>query len=538
MVGVMKKPIAYFTMEIAIDDTIPSYSGGLGVLAGDIMMSFERLGIPCICVTLFYGKGYASEGNNNTIFDPSMKGLLKLKTDANVEIGNESYRLNAWQYRLGRHTEVLFIRAESDNNSLQYLSDFLYDPNESVRLKQEIVLGVGGVRVLKALGYSPSIYHMNESHSAFLLVELLRDMKEEEVAERCVMTTHTPIPAAHERFSLAKVQEEFQRYDWIDWKRYGKDDSINMSLFAASHCRAVNAVSMKHKYVSKAIFPEKELLHITNGINHLRWAHPAWCQVFDRYLPGWRDEPSLLRRALIIPNDVVKSAHSAAKEEMLVYIKEKTGIQLDANKITLGIARRVTGYKRNNLILKDVEMLKSIASGGMQLIFAGKAHVNDESAKSMIKDIKSKASTSNNLAIVFLDDYRLEIARLLVSGCDVWLNTPKPPLEASGTSGMKAALNGVLNMSVWDGWWLEGGIEGVNGWGIGERKDWEDLSSSDDETDYRDMVSKLSNVVIPLFYNDENRWINMMKSSIASIPPYFNTDRVAKEYIAKMYFTL
>jgi len=223
---------------------------------------------------------------------------------------------------------------------------------------------------------------------------------------------------------------------------------------------------------------------------------------------------------------------------MLVYIKEKTGIQLDANKITIGIARRVTGYKRNNLILKDVEMLKSIASGGMQLIFAGKAHVNDESAKSMINDIKSKASTSNNLAIVFLDDYRLEIARLLVSGCDVWLNTPKPPLEASGTSGMKAALNGVLNMSVWDGWWLEGGIEGVNGWGIGERKDWEDLSSSDDEIDYRDMVSKLSNVVIPLFYNDENRWINMMKSSIASIPPYFNTDRVAKEYIAKMYFTL
>ncbi|MEM3684867.1 MAG: alpha-glucan family phosphorylase [Conexivisphaerales archaeon] len=535
-----KRRIAYFTMEIAIDDSIPSYSGGLGVLAGDLMLSFERLAIPCVCITLLYGRGYASHDNNNDVFDPSKTGMSNLQVNANLEIGSDTLSLSAWSYKVGRYVDILFIKADSNDPNFAHLTDFLYDPSEYIRLRQEMMLGIGGVRILKALGYSPAVYHMNESHSAFLVVELLKDMNEKEVLDRCVMTTHTPISAAHERYSIASLKEAFQKYDWMDWNKFSDGKEINMSLFAARHCRAVNAVSMKHKYVSRDLFPGQKLLHITNGINHLRWVHAAWCEVFDSYLSGWRDEPSLLRQAFNIPSEAVIKAHAAAKDQLLNYVMSRTGIQLDKGMITIAIARRMTGYKRNNLILRDVDRLENIASevGGMQLLFAGKAHANDESGRAVLDDIKAKASGKGNLRIVFLDNYGLDAAKLLTAGSDVWLNTPKAPLEASGTSGMKAALNGVLNLSVWDGWWLEGGIEGVNGWGIGERKDWQDLSSSDDETDYNALIAKLSNAVLPAFYKDEQRWLNMMKSSIATVAPYFNTDRVVKEYVSKMYTNL
>ncbi len=550
--------IAYFVMEVGIDDKIPTYSGGLGVLAGDTLYSYADLGIPAVCVTLLYKRGYTlqkiTHHGMQLDFDHfwDYKKILKpLNVEVDVWFGEKKQKVRAWEYTVrGKwDIKVLFLDADLPDNDeeIRKLNSKLYPDDTLQRLRQEMLLGIGGYRILKALGYNISVYHKNESHSAFLIVELLREFGNKEKAKNsCVFTTHTPVAAGHERFPIDMVREELKMYDHMDWDE--EDGSVNLSAVALEYSCKVNAVSYKHMFVSKKILEEvakskgpHEIDYVTNGVYHRRWIHDELKEVFNEYIPGWDENPLLLYQVYQIPSEVLFEKHLRVKSELVNYINKNTGSGFADDVLTIGIVRRVTPYKRNDLILRDLERLIYIAEhfGDVQLVFAGKAHPNDFGGKDMIRNIIEKKSIAKErtkrLKIAFLEDYSIELAKLLVSGCDVWLNNPKRPYEACGTSGMKAGMNGVLNFSTWDGWWLEGGIEGVNGWGIGKKPTWADMSESNDDEDLEDMYGKLSYVILPMYYMSKDRWVSMIKSSIATIGSNFNTYRMVSEYISKIY---
>jgi len=540
-------------MEIGVDSRIPTYSGGMGVLAGDMAYSFADLGIPVTFVTLLSRNGYNSQKIDaavGQIDSPQPwdweKLLIPTQAKAAVEIGERAQTVGAWEYKItGKsETSVLFLNTDYPENDAEVrdAGDRLYGGEPYHRLIQDIVLGIGGYRVLKAMGRDVSIYHLNESHAAFAAIELLRETGSvEETRRKCVFTTHTPIAAGNDVFPLAAVESALWKYGWVNWKEESNDGAINLSRLATRYSSVTNAVSLKHSFVSEKVMGHNHITYVTNGVYHRRWVHPEVKKVLSNYIPGWEESPSLLVRAVRIPSETLAQAHVAAKRDLVALVNGSGGAQFQEGPITITMAKRITGYKRNGMILGDSARLQRMAEsiGAVQIVIAGKTHPRDNVAKGMLADILRKADglnrTTTKVKVAVLENYDIEMAKVLVGGSDVWLNNPRRPLEACGTSGMKAAMNGVLNLSTNDGWWLEGGIEGVNGWGIGKRNEWADLSESREGEDEEDLYSKLTSMVLPTYYRDPEMWREMQKRSIATVGPLFNSYKMVEDYVAKVY---
>jgi glycogen phosphorylase len=544
---------AVFVMEIGLDNRFPTYSGGLGILAGDMAYSFSDLGIPAAFVTLMSRNGY-----NSQKLDPAsgqldspqpwnwQEYLAKSGVKVEVEIGSGTAKVGSWEYRIKGRSEtlVLFLDTGFPENppEVREATDRLYGGGPNVRLIQDMILGVGGYRVLKALGIDVQTYHLNESHAGFATVELVHDLGDSgEARRRCVFTTHTPIPAGNDAFPLNAVKEAFKRHPAFDWDAESTDGTVSLSKLASKYSGVTNAVSLKHRFVSNGVLGHGKIAYVTNGVYHRRWVHPEVKVVFDRYLPGWEDSPSLLARAAAIPSADLDGAHRSVKEALVREVNGRSGAGFTAAGIVITVAKRFTSYKRNGMILSDPERLSRIASqmGEVQVILAGKAHPMDGPAKGMLQDAIQKAirlkGYGGRVRVAVLENYDIELAKLLVAGSDVWLNNPRRPLEACGTSGMKAGMNGVLNLSVYDGWWLEAGVDGVNGWGIGRRTEWSDISGPADGEDENDLYRKLSEDVLPLYYGHRDRWMEMAKSSIATAGGHFNSYRMTEDYVTKVY---
>ncbi|RJS84243.1 alpha-glucan family phosphorylase [Candidatus Bathyarchaeota archaeon] len=546
--------IAYFSMEIGIKSEIPTYSGGLGVLAGDTIRSSADLRIPMIAVTLVSRKGYLKQrimedGEQLEYpdeWDPS-EYIICLPQMVEVPIEGRRVKVRAWLYEYqsvtGGVVPILFLDTDVDGNSPEdrCITDYLYGGDERYRLKQEIVLGIGGVRMLEALNIKVAKYHMNEGHSSLLTLELLRKngMNQDEVKNLCIFTTHTPVEAAFDKFPYKLIQEvlgeDFLPLETL--KKYGGQEWLNMTLLALNLSKYTNGVTKAHMEYSRKLFPGHHIMAITNGVHSYTWTSPFFRKLFDKYIPGWANEPELLVRVGVIPDDELWEAHMKAKKHLLEFVHERVEVTMDSEILTIGFARRATAYKRATLIFSDLNRLREVnRTGKIQMIFAGKAHPKDIPGKMIIKDIYKYAKMlKDEIRIVYLENYSMDMAAKLTSGVDVWLNTPLPPLEASGTSGMKAAHNGVLNFSVLDGWWVEGCIEGVTGWAIGPHPD--EIVSGDERRrrELRDLYNKLEYLIIPTFYERRDKWIDMMSNAIGKVAYYFNSHRMMQRYATEAY---
>jgi glycogen phosphorylase len=553
--------VAYFSMDIAVDSNIPTYSGGLGILAGDMLRSAADLELPLVAISLIHRKGYFDQRldpHGNQLESPAKwspeESLGRLPTQVTVAIENRDVRVGAWKYLFrgvtGHTVPLFFLDADLPENTPadRGLTDFLYGGDERYRLCQEILLGMAGVAMLRALGYEDiRSFHMNEGHSALATLALLEEQSAswsergfseveiETVRRRCVFTTHTPVPAGHDRFSSDLV------YRVLGNRRAAAlaqmqllDGALNMTELALRLSGFVNAVSMRHREISRAMFPNHNIQAITNGVHATTWTSAPFAALYDRLIPAWRHDNTHLRYVLGIPPAEIRQAHKEAKGEMLRQVRWLTGTQLDEKVFTLGFARRATGYKRGDLIFSDRERLQQIArqAGSIQLIYAGKAHPRDEGGKAIIRHIfEAAAELAGDVRVVYLENYDMALGKLLCSGVDVWLNTPLPPQEASGTSGMKAALNGVPSFSVLDGWWIEGHIEGVTGWSIGR----EETGDHESAAEAASLYDKLEKVILPLFYKEPERFAQVMRSAIALNGSYFNTQRMVCQYVKNTY---
>jgi len=551
-------------MEIALRSEIPTYAGGLGVLAGDTLRSAADLGLPLVAVTLVSRAGYFRQEldtdgrqiEHSADWEPS-RWAHALDAKIAVRIEDRPVWIGCWLYtvqsHMGGRAPVILLDTDLPENEPQdrHITHHLYGGDESYRLKQEMALGMGGVRILHALGFDISAYHMNEGHSALLGVELLRryayppsDLREGDlpydlprVRELCRFTTHTPVEAGHDRFSYDLVERLFRSatygsrpadragpMDFATLKTLAGGDRLNMTRLALNLSEFVNGVAKRHAEVSASLYPGYRVRAITNGVHPYTWTSPSFRNLYDTYVAGWCHEPELLSRADAIPGALLLDAHRRAKEALVARVRELAGITLDMQVATLGFARRMTAYKRPDLLFEDLERLRGIArQRPIQVVLAGKAHPNDEEGKRLIALLHQRArALAGSVPVVYLPDYDMSLAQLLVAGCDVWVNTPLPPLEASGTSGMKAAFNGVPSLSVPDGWWLEGCIEGVTGWSV---------------NDAHELYEKLERVVLPLFYGGSSKggWVEVMKGPIAKNAAYFNSHRMMRRYATEAY---
>jgi starch phosphorylase len=575
-------------MEIALENAMPSYSGGLGVLAGDTIRAAADLRLPMVAISLLYRKGFFTQhlAEDGTQSEEPVEWRVEdfLKEEpARVSVPLEGRRveLRCWRYDAkgvrGFEVPIYFLDADLPSNTEadRNLTGRLYGGDPYYRLCQEVLLGIGGVRMLRALGHTElTRYHMNEGHAALLSLELLGEEAEkanrtsirgediEKVRSKCVFTTHTPVPAGHDRFPMEFLTRVFpQQTAFFDLNDASSADlvkrvlraeqnfpdlqeaarrgaSVNMTYLALSLSTYVNGVAKLHGETSRQMFPGEPIEAITNGVHAGTWTSPAFQQLFDRYIPSWREDNYSLRGALGLPAEEVWAAHLIAKHELLETVRQKTGLKFDPEVFTIGFARRATGYKRADLILSDLDRLRQIAksSGRFQIVYAGKAHPNDGGGKEIIKKIfHAKKALRKAVPVVFLDDYNLELGGKITSGVDLWLNTPQFPLEASGTSGMKAALNGVPSLSILDGWWVEGHIEGVTGWAIGESRRSALSAATDNRAEAESLYSKLENVILPLFYEDRKKFLEVMQHSIAINGSFFNTQRMVQQYITDAY---
>jgi len=548
-----KKEIAYFSMEIGLTNEIPTYSGGLGVLAGDTIRSSADLKIPLVAITLVSKKGYFKQEitqdgrqiEHRDGWTPS-KSMKLLSEEVQVSIQDRDVKIKAWLHKVqsvtGGIVPVLFLDTDTEGNTQEdrEITSFLYGGDEKYRLKQEIVLGIGGIKMLAAVGFKIRRYHMNEGHSSLLAMELLRKckMNVDRVRDMCIFTTHTPVEAGHDKFPYEIVNETMGEYiPFKTLRALGGYSMLNMTRLALNLSKYINGVAKRHRDSSRKMFPSYTIHAITNGIHSYTWTCKSFRKLYDKYLPGWANEPELLVRVDIIPDEEIWQAHREAKKVLINYVNKTTNIGMGNETLTIGFARRATGYKRASLIFSDIEKLKKVNSKGkIQLVFAGKAHPRDEPGKKIIQEILGQSERlGNEIKIAYLEDYNMELSYKLIPGVDLWLNTPLPPLEASGTSGMKAAHNGVINFSVQDGWWLEGWIEGVTGWAIGSSPD-EHLSAEESHIrELDDLYSKLEYVIIPKFYKRRDEWIRMMENSIGKIAYYFNSHRMMRRYVTEAY---
>jgi starch phosphorylase len=545
--------IAYFSMEIGISNDIPTYSGGLGVLAGDIVKASADLKLQMVALTLASRKGYfkqkiTKQGEQQELpdeWDPSKKLFLMPQTTT-ITIEGRPVKIQAWMYEYqsltGGLVPIIFLDTDVEGNEPEdrRITDHLYGGDKKYRLKQEMVLGIGGAKLLKKFFFKIRKYHMNEGHSALLTLELLKDnsMDSEKVQNLCVFTTHTPVEAAFDQFSYDLVEELMgKEYFLSTVKQYAGQDKLNMTYLALNLSKYVNGVSKMHMEYSQRLFPGHYIRSVTNGVHSYTWTCKCFRDLFDKYIQGWANEPILLVRASEIPNREVWDAHMIAKTNLIEFVEKNTGVKLDPEVLTIGFARRSTGYKRSTLIFSDIERLLDINERGrIQMVFAGKAHPRDENGKRLIREIHNHIGTlKDRIKMVYLENYNMDMAAMLTSGADVWLNTPLPPMEASGTSGMKAAHNGVINFSVLDGWWIEGCVEGVTGWAIGPHP--RELVTEKERrmNELHDLYGKLEYLIAPTFYRQRDDWITLMKNSISRIAYYFQIQWVMRRYITEAY---
>ena len=553
---------AYFSMEIALAADIPTYSGGLGVLAGDTLRSAADAGMPLAAVTLLYRNGYfdqhldenGDQTETPTTWNPESV-LEPLDARASIIIEGRKVVLRAWRYSVhgvgGSIVPVYLLDSALSENSEfdQTITENLYGGDTRYRLCQEVALGIGGVEMLAALGHKNlANYHMNEGHASLLTIALLEsrmrgrslakvtDEDMEFLKRKCIFTTHTPVPAGHDQFPKELVHTVLgdERTDLLEKLGCFTADILNLTYLGFRSSGYINGVAMLHAEVSRKMFPDYTVHAITNGVHAGTWTSPAFQELYDRHIPDWRRDNNYLRHAIGIPLEEIQDAHARAKEELLKEIRRVTGAQFDENAMTIGFARRVATYKRADFLFSDPERLKSIAHrvGAIQIVYAGKAHPHDEPAKALIHRVfEQMAALKNVIRIVYVPNYGMGWAQLLTSGVDLWLNTPIRPYEASGTSGMKAAMNGVPSFSVPDGWWPEGHVEGATGWDIAIKENSE-LHSSE----MASMYEKLEFTILPMFYKRRNSYAEVMRNSIALNGSFFNTQRMLSQYILNAYF--
>jgi starch phosphorylase len=551
--------VAYFSMEIAINPAMPTYSGGLGVLAGDTLRSAADLGVPLAAFSLLHRKGYFqqqldSTGMQSEEVQPWNPADFCVEEPARITVSIEdrTVTVRCWRYDLvgcqGHIVPIYLLDTDVDGNSGwdRGLTDHLYGGDTNYRLQQEIVLGMGGARMANALGHRVNVYHMNEGHAALLTLALLESQLGggplgaatssdiEQVRQRCVFTTHTPVPAGHDRFSTEQTIRILGGDRTARLERLGcfRDGMLNMTLLALRFSRYANGVAMQHGKVSREMFPEFAIDSITNGVHAPTWISDSTQKMLDEHIPAWRRDNLYLRNAIDLPEQAILKAHAQAKEELLAEVAARTGLVLNPRVLTLGFARRVATYKRATLLFTDPERLVEIATaaGGLQIIYAGKAHPQDEPGKALIQKVVEDAAKFSNgvLRIVYLENYDWKLGAMLTAGVDVWVNTPRRPYEASGTSGMKAAMNGVPSLSILDGWWIEGCIEGFTGWAIED--------GADDAEEAASLYRKLEGAVVPLYLEAPEKWARLMRNTLAFNGSYFNTNRMVKQYTRNAYY--
>lgn len=608
------KSMAYFCAEYGVHNSLPNYSGGLGILAGDHLKSASDLNLPLVAVGLLYRYGYfrqsiGHDGWQEERYNDNFKSELALtpvlddngeRVTVMIHIRGREVFAQAWLARIGRISLYLLdtnIPQNADEVD-RLITGHLYGGSTETRIVQEKVLGIGGVRLLRTLGVEPKVFHLNEGHSAFLTLELGReflaanpnrsfDAARDAVRQQCVFTTHTPVAAGNDQFSVNELRDCFDanfiaslklsENDFFDLGRIHPGDeseSFGMTPFALRMCRSANGVSEKHGEVSRELWvsmfssdndpSQVPITSITNGVHAPTWIAECFQKLYDREIgPDWQmklaDPTEWAAAVEAIPDRLIWDVHLLLKNMLIGYIRERTAVQdigshdtihehidtrrlLDPTVLTIGFARRVAAYKRWNLLLTDLPRLLRLVDNvdrPVQFVFAGKAHPQDKTAKQILQQLMRINHDSNwQRRAVFIEDYDQEVARYLVHGVDVWMNVPRRPLEASGTSGMKAAMNGVLNFSVLDGWWIEG-YNGVNGFEIGGLSDDEDDTTADRE-DAESLYSTLENQLVPAFYNKDDQgrpaeWIGRMKNAIATLTPKFSSDRMVREYVEKIY---
>ena len=554
--------IAYFSMEIGFLDEIPTYSGGLGILAGDTLKSFADLSINVTAITLLSEKGYFYQKFNNQEYqreedykwDPKEK-LELTDIELTVSIANRDVKIKVWKYYLkgitGFKLPIYFLDTNHQDNDPQAktYTQHLYGGDIKYRLEQEMVLGIGGIRLLRALQLYPKKYHLNEGHAGFIAYELDKELENIPQKQRdlyirqlCSFTTHTPVPAGHDRFPQELIREVFpqcpQRFIDLAYEEVNQQHIFSMTRLAIHFSSYVNAVSHKHMLITKDMFPHQHIDFITNGVHTLTWTNKHFVNIYDTYIPDWKRNPLELRKALHIPVQELLSAHDKAKEELVSFINSQYNAGFETDVFTLCFARRATAYKRALLLFEDKERLKKISQevGKIQIIFAGKAHPRDEEGKKIIQKIRQLIPfLSPQINMIFLDNYTMYTAKLLISGVDLWLNTPQRGLEASGTSGMKAAHNGVPSLSILDGWWIEACVEGQTGWAIGKEEEFSTNYEKNNHLDAQEIYKKLERFIIPMYYHNKKAYGAILRSTIAINATYFNTYRMVKQYLVRAY---
>jgi starch phosphorylase len=555
--------VAYFSMEIALEPTIPTYSGGLGILAGDMLRSAADLDVPMAAVTLIHRKGYFQQhldehGDQREEPDSWNPEKVVEPTQAVVAVTIEGRRVEvrAWGFMLrgisGHVLSVYLLDTALPSNTPwdQGLTDYLYGGDDHYRLCQEAVLGMGGVEILRALGHTAiQSYHMNEGHSALLALALLEEQCRtrnsttpteediEAVRRKCIFTTHTPVPAGHDQFTKELVRQVLgdAQCKLLESTHCCDNGGLNMTYLALRCSHYINGVGMHHGEVSRSMFPRYPIRAITNGVHAVTWISPPFQEVYDRHIPEWRRDNLYLRYAVGISLEEIRTAHLHVKKALIEEVKKRSSVALNESVMTVGFARRASTYKRADLLFSNLERLKWIASrvGPLQIIYGGKAHPRDEGGKALIRRVFEDASRlKDSVRVVYLENYDMALAKLICSGVDLWLNTPQRPEEASGTSGMKAALNGVPSLSVLDGWWIEGHVEGVTGWAIGRGGDVVENASAEAASLY----DKLERVILPAFYGCSTAFAEVMRSAIALNGSFFNTQRMLAQYVLNAYF--
>jgi len=568
------RKIAYFSMEIGLDPRMPTYSGGLGILAADTIRASADMAVPTVAVSLLARKGYfyqrldmdgqQSEQPENW----NVSNFLQpLSNRISVVLEGRTVQGQAWKYGVtgisGHEVPVFFLDTDLKENSPydRQLSHYLYGGDQRYRLCQEIILGIGGVRMLRSLGYhNIERFHMNEGHAGLLALELLTEEIEktggdsisadliEAVRAKCVFTTHTPVPAGQDKYPMDLVRQVIGKHKVLELERELCCDPgvLNMTYLGLHLSHYINGVSRKHGKVSSQMFGSYVIDSITNGVHAATWVSKSIAELLDKYIPSWRENNFSLRYALSLPKKEIWDAHMQSKRQLLEYIKQQTDMEMDLDVFTIGFARRATAYKRADLLFYDTERLKRISSkaGRFQLVFAGKAHPKDQEGKEIIKKVfRAQKNLQPDIKLAYLPNYNIEVAKILISGVDLWLNTPQPPHEASGTSGMKAALNAVPSLSILDGWWIEGCVEGLTGWAIAEEPHTAGIQLHSEQQNVRDSVmdasalyDKLEHLIIPMFYNHKRTYLGIMTNALALNGSFFNTQRMLEEYILKAYF--
>jgi starch phosphorylase len=558
--------VAYFSMEIGLESGMPTYSGGLGVLAGDTIRSAADLEVPMVAVSLLHRRGYFFQRldahghqSEEPVAWPVNDFAELIDGQATVDIEGRTVHVRAWRYCVtgesGHVVPVYLLDTNVDENQPwdRTLTDVLYGGDDHYRLCQEMVLGVGGFRLLRVLGYEDiRRFHMNEGHAALLVLALGEEKLAkqnqsdatsheliETIREECVFTTHTPVPAGHDKFPETLARQVLGDRWWAILKACGVEETLNLTQLALRGSLYVNGVAMKHGEVSHSMFPGYPIHSITNGVHAVTWTAPSFQKLFDTHLPDWRRDQLSLRYAVSISTSDIWGAHVEAKRTLVEHVNRESNAGFDRDVLTIGFARRFAAYKRAGLIFQDLDRLKKIAreAGAMQIVFAGKAHPRDRDGKDLIARMhEMRDALQGVIAVSYLTNYDMEVARMLCSGVDVWLNTPLPPMEASGTSGMKAAMNGVPSLSVLDGWWIEGHLEGVTGWSIGDRVEaCLEPQPGMDACHAAELCRKLEEKVLPCFYKDRERFIEIMRHAIALNGAFFNTQRMVAQYLHDAY---